>query len=458
MFVNSHTCCLRRQFNVDKDIREVMENIIVKVVNKIAYIMGDFEPGVLLESEGGSKLLVTGRKRELDQRYIEILKIARELAEAPEVTSVVRALVVSSSVPQPGEKVQPFRWPSDGPGIYSPEGPVDLLQYSDTPHLWVIGTSGSGKTTLTKMLVEKAARDGKRVVVFDVHDEYCPTIQKMGGVCMPMVLPFCDLSDFELLALTGLLRVGQAIRMMRYLSYFRRAFCKIAHKVENFSAALQRCADAMLLLDVIRTDTQTLTGGESIMIEFVRALKEELGGTVFNALKEVVKKDEERMAAAMMYLIQALENVEVVLSGELPRVVAIKLLDFKSLFNVSDAMLSLASYAFRKLMELREDSFVVIEEAPRFLLDEVARKNILQFLSQSRKFRAQVAIVSQSPDELMQNTRLVAGKINNPSYAKKVAELSPQMPFEVARLLPQLSRGHFVYMDGQRTIPIRVVL
>jgi hypothetical protein len=60
------------------------------------------------------------------------------------------------------------------------------------------------------------------------------------------------------------------------------------------------------------------------------------------------------------------------------------------------------------------------------------------------------------PDELMQNTRLVVGKINNPTYAKKVAELSPQMPFEIARLLPQLVKGQFVYMDGQRTIPIRV--
>jgi ABC-type branched-subunit amino acid transport system ATPase component len=436
-----------------------MDNIIIKVVNRVAYVLGDFEPGALLESESGAKLLVTGRRRELDPRYVEVLKIAGELAEAPDVTSVARALVVSSSVPRPGETVKPHQWPADRPGIYSPEGPVDLLQYTDTPHLWIIGTTGSGKTTLTKMLVEKAARD-RRVMVFDMHDEYCPTIQKVGGVCMPMTLPFCDLNDFELLALTGLLRVGQAIRMMRYLSYFRRAFCRLAQKVQidNFPAALQRCADAMLLLDVIRTDTQTLANNESIMVEFVRALKEEVGNTTFNALKEVVKKDEERMAATMMYLIQALENVEVVLSGELPRVAAIKLLDFKSLFNVSDAMLSLASYTFRQLMELREDALVVIEEAPRFLLDEAARRNLSLFLSQSRKFGIQVIIVSQVPDELMQNTRLIAGKINNPSYAKKVAELSPQMPFEIARPLPQLTRGQFIYMDGQRTIPIRTAV
>ncbi len=121
-------------------------------------------------------------------------------------------------------------------------------------------------------------------------------------------------------------------------------------------------------------------------------------------------------------------------------------------------MLTTASFTFRKLMELREPAVVVIEEAPRFLQDEVAKRNLSLFLSQSRKFGIIVVVVSQTPDELIQNTRILAGKMPNPTYAKKIAELSPQMPFEVARLLPQLSKGQFIYMDGQRTIPIRVVI
>ncbi len=436
-----------------------MENIIIKVANRVAYVLGDFEPGVLLETEGGSKLLVTGRKRELDPRYIEVLKIARELAEAPDVVSVTRALVVSSSVPRPGEAVRLHQWPADAPGIYSPEGAIDLLKYDDVPHLWIVGATGSGKTTLTKMLIRHAAEQGKRIVVFDMHDEYCQTVQQLGGLCTPIVVPFCDLSDNELLALTGLARVSQAIRMMRYLSFFRRSFCKLAQKVQisNLTSALQRCADAMLLLDVLKTDTQTLTGHDSIMVEFVRTLKEELGNTVFNALKEIVKKDEERMAAAMMYLLQSLENVEASLNYELPRIVAVRMLDFRSIFSISDVVLASISYSFRKLMEMREEAVVVLEEAPRFLQDEVARRNVALFLSQSRKFRIAVITISQTPDELIQNARLVAGKMPNPAYAKKIAELSPQMPWEVARLLPQLTRGQFVYMDGQRTIPIRVV-
>ena len=436
-----------------------MENIVIKVVNRVAYVLGDYNPGTLLETESGAKLLVTGRKRQLDPRYIEVLQIARELTDAPEVTSITRALVVSD-IPYPGEKVRPFQWPADAPGIYSPEGPVDLLQYTDTPHLWIAGTTGSGKTTLAKMLIRQAVEQGRRVVVFDMHDEYCQTIQQLGGSCMPIIVPFCDLSDNELLALTGLARVTQAIRMMRYLSYFRRAFCKLAQKVQinNLTSALQRCADAMLLLDILKTDTQALTGQDSIMIEFVRTLKEELGGTTFNALKEVVRKDEERMAATMMYLLQSLENVEISLNYELPRIVAIRLLDFRSIFHISDVALAGISYFFRKLMELREEALVVLEETPRFLQDEVAKKNVALFLSQSRKFKIQKITISQVPDELMQHTRLIAGKMTNPTYAKKIAELSPQMPWEVAKLLPQLSRGQFVYMDGQKTIPIRVVI
>ena len=438
-----------------------MENVIIKVVNKTAYILGDFEPGTLLvSSDSGTKLLVVGRRREIDARYIELLKVARELAEgAPETFSVSTALVVSTAVPRPGETVKQYQWPS-GPGIYSPEGGFDLLEYSDTPHLWILGATGSGKSTLAKLLVERAAKEGRRVVVLDVHDEYCQTVQKVGGVCIPAVVPFCDLSDYELLALTGLLRVGQAIRMMRYLNFFRRAFCRLAKQIQiqDVKAALQKCADAMIMLDVIRTDTQSLTGHDSLIVEFVKVLKEEIGTVAFNALREVVKKDEDRMAAAMMYLLQALENSEVMLNYELPKVVAIKLLDFRSLFTVSDYMLAVVSYTFRYLMETQEDATVVVEETPRFLTDDVARRNLALFLSQARKFGTVGILLSQVPDELMQNTRLVVGKVGNPAYARKVAELSPQMPTAVARLLPQLSRGQFVYIDGQKTIPIRVVL
>ncbi|MFZ8808418.1 MAG: hypothetical protein ACO2PN_09975, partial [Pyrobaculum sp.] len=126
-----------------------MENVIIKVVNKTAHILGDFEPGTLLvSSDSGTKLLVVGRRREIDARYIELLKVARELAEgAPETFSVSTALVVSTAVPRPGETVKQYQWPS-GPGIYSPEGGFDLLEYSDTPHLWILGATGSGKSTL----------------------------------------------------------------------------------------------------------------------------------------------------------------------------------------------------------------------------------------------------------------------------------------------------------------------
>jgi hypothetical protein len=320
-----------------------------------------------------------------------------------------------------------------------------------------------GKTTLIKMLLRRAADAGfKRIVIFDMHNEYGDVVRELGGEAAPPVLPLCELSDHELLASTGLLRISTSpIRMMRYLRYFVRAFCRLAEKIEtrDLRAALERAGDAMLLLDVISPDAKTLDDKETLTREFIRALRDELGATAFNALREVVRRDEERMAAVMMYLMWAVEHApRVELRWEHPPITAIQLLEFRSIFAVSDVMLAVTSHVFRRLMELKEPSLVVIEEAPRLLQDETARRNLELFLSQARKFGVTAILVSQTPHELIQNTRLVIGRIQNVAWARKLAELAPQMPGELARLLPQLSRGEFVHLDGQRVVPLRVVV
>ncbi len=114
-----------------------MEGIVVKIINKSVYIMGDFAPGLLLESESGAKLLVVSRRRELLPEYVEMLRLAEVLEDARSV-SVSRALLVGGEPPRPGETVKPFEWPSSSRGVFSPEGEVDLLQYSVTPHLSVL--------------------------------------------------------------------------------------------------------------------------------------------------------------------------------------------------------------------------------------------------------------------------------------------------------------------------------
>jgi len=111
-----------------------MESTIVTVRNRLAYILGDFSPGTLLQSSSGAVMLAVSRTRKLDENYVELLKIAKDLSEGAEVTSISKALIVSDTIPHPGETVAPYEWPAVK-GIVSPEGPADLLTHHGIPHL-----------------------------------------------------------------------------------------------------------------------------------------------------------------------------------------------------------------------------------------------------------------------------------------------------------------------------------
>jgi Cdc6-like AAA superfamily ATPase len=434
-----------------------MEGVVVKTANKSAYIMGDFTPGSLLVSSSGAKLLVVSRRRELLPEYVEMLRLAGVLEDARSV-SMSRALLVGGEPPKPGEAVKPFEWPS-GRGVYSPEGEVDLLQYSVTPHLSIIGMTGAGKTTLVKILVERAIRKGFNVVIFDVHGEYGDLAQRLGGYAGPPVLPLCELTDQELLAATGLLRVQSPIRMMRYLRFFVKAFCSMAEKTEvnDVYAALQKAAEAMMMLDTINPNVKTLDGRDTLMAEFANSLKETAGNVIYNALKEIVRKDEERIAAAMMYLLWAASASRVALrSNEMPQLYVVNLFESRELFMTSDVTIGLLSYTIRRLVEKRQKAVVVVEEAAKLMADETLAKVLHLALAQTRKFGLMLFLVSQKPGEYVANTRIVAGRVRNSSWARELASVAPQMPSDIARLLPQLRRGDFIYVDDD-VVPIRVV-
>ena len=434
-----------------------VEGVVVKIINKSVYIMGDFAPGTLLTSNSGAKLLVVSRRRELLPEYVEMLRLAEVLEDARSV-SVSRALLVGGEPPKPGEVVKPFEWPSSGRGVFSPEGKVDLLQYSVSPHLSIIGMTGAGKTTLVKILVEEAVKRGLNVVIFDVHGEYGDLAQRLGGYVGPPILPLCELTDQELLAVTGLLRVQSPIRMMRYLRFFVKAFCAMADKagVQDVYAALQKAAEAMMMLDVINPSVKTLDGRDSILAEFANSLKETAGGVIYNALKEIARKDEERIAAAMMYLMWAASASRVALrSGEMPPLYIVNLFETKELFMTSDVTIGLMSYVIRYLVERRRGAVVVVEEAAKLMADEAMSRVIYLALAQTRKFGLNMVLVSQRPGEYVANTRIAAGRVRNSSWARELASIAPQMPSDVARLLPQLRRGEFIYIDDD-VVPIRV--
>ena len=434
--------------------------VITRVVNRVVYVLGDFAPGTLLETASGAKLLVVSRRRELAPEYLEVLRLAEAIEESPKSISLVRALLVGGEPPEPGEAVKPYEWPSSGRGIYSPEGEVDLMDYSVSPHLSILGMTGAGKTTLVKLLLEQAVRRGLNAVVFDLHGEYNDLAQRLGGTAGPPKIPLCELSDQELLAITGLLRVQSPIRMMRYLRFFVRAFCALAKRVEikDLPAALQRAADAMIMLDNVNPNVKALDGRDSITTEFVSALREEVGATLFNSLKEMARKDEERIAAAMMYLLWAASAAQLELhEGELPPIYIVNLFASKELFMTSDVAVGMLSYMARRMIERKQEAVLVVEEAAKLMEDETMAHIIYMALAQLRKFGVIVVLVSQKPGDYIMNTRIVAGRIQNAAWARELASLAPQMPGEIARLLPLLRRGEFVYIDGD-VVPLRVVV
>jgi Cdc6-like AAA superfamily ATPase len=437
-----------------------MENVVIRVINRVVHILGDFRPGSLLETSSGAKLLVVSRRKGFHEKFIELISVVKDLNESIETVSISKALVVSEKTPEPGETVRPYNWPQT-PGVYSPEGEVDLLHAkSGIPHLAVIGSTGVGKTTLVKHIVSDAAKRGFRVVVLDAHGEYGELVQKLGGVAGPPRIAICELSDQELLSLTGLIRVQSPIRMMRYIRYFVDAFCDLAKRINigDIYKALHSCTEAMMMLDKLSPNQKMLDEQDNLKIEFVSSLINTAGKVTFNALREIVKRDEERVAATMMYLLWAADAAQLQLfNSEMPKITAINLFEAKNIFMTSDVALAVISFILRKLIEMREPSVVVIEEAARLTEDETAKRVIYLALAKARKFGVKLVLVSQKAAEYVQNTRIVAGRIQNVEYAKQIAALAPHMPGEIARLLPQLSVGEFVYIDRD-VMPIRVIL
>ena len=435
-----------------------MEGVVVEVVNKVAFIEGFYRPGTVLIGERGSKMLVVSRRKAFPPSYVNVLRMAvDEPLEPVAPVATARALVVSDEVPEPGERVKEVGWPS-GKGILTPDGPANLLG-TEVPHLSVIASTGMGKTTLVKMLLRQAAESGYRVVVFDMHNEYCGAVEAVGGVCTPPVLPLCDMSDHELMIATGLARISASpIRMMKYIRLMAEGACRVAEGNDELAKALETCIEAFAMLDKISLDQKRLDSGDSSpFAACAKAVRDAVGAVAFNTIRSVVREDEDRVGAAGMYLSWAAASARVVKRFDLPKAVAFNMLEFKSLFATSDAVLATIAYTMRKVVETGEKTLLVVEEAPKLMADSIASRNLELFLSQARKFGATVVLVSQTPHDLIQNTRLVVGRVNNSTWAKKLAELAPQMPGEVARLLPQLRRGEFIYLDGRDVVPLRVV-
>lgn len=61
-------------------------------------------------------------------------------------------------------------------------GTFELLPDSEpNPHILIVGMSGYGKSTLCKQLIMEVAHAGKKIMVFDVHNEHSDVVRTLGG-------------------------------------------------------------------------------------------------------------------------------------------------------------------------------------------------------------------------------------------------------------------------------------
>ncbi len=92
-----------------------------------------------------------------------------------------------------GKAKDAWEWTKDsGPVLIEPDN-------EPNPHILVVGMSGFGKSTLCKSLILEICRAGKKIMVFDVHNEHTDAIKSVGGEVRNALY-----SGINLLALDGM--------------------------------------------------------------------------------------------------------------------------------------------------------------------------------------------------------------------------------------------------------------
>lgn len=438
-----------------------MESIVVKTVDRVAYIVSpEAEPGMYYSSPGGSIVLITSCKSILS---IDDPLVIQHIDTDIDYAKICRGLIISGHV-KAGTRLQRLDSLKRYGYIEAP-AQIDLIPQSTVgmPHLSVVAATGSGKTTLAKLMVHDALSRGLQVIVFDVHGEYDFIKPRLR-----LPIPLCQMRADELLVLLGLHRLSTSpTKISKYIEYIIRAACKLSSKGKPLKEALKVAAEAVTMIDKLKESCgqQRLvqTQHSSEMCDVVQILRDELGNILFNALIELAQREEDRIASALLYIMHFLYIYEDHIVPELMiDTMSIDLTVVPSITQPFDAELAVFDFIVHRLMKQPTEkmhTIFVIEELSRYLVDDVVRKNFANAVRQLRKFGVAAVFISQKPEaEIVEQTRLIAGKMLNKQWINQLVAYAPQMPDELSHLLPNLNVGHFVYMDGQQVVPFRVVI
>ncbi|MEM4969954.1 MAG: ATP-binding protein [Sulfolobales archaeon] len=305
-------------------------------------------------------------------------------------------------------------------------------------HIAIFGSTGSGKSTTAASLAIRSRRKGVRVIILDWHGEYRDLI---GGY-----------SEYKYIAVNTSLVAS----MLEKLATRSSLLLEILESVLELSPA-----QSHLLSTVIRSikDATNIKGNifEKIAsyIEVYREDARWISETKFSLLRKI-----------QPFLEESFENEGRIDINEI----------FASSFTIMDlstidreTIKALTSLSVLKILEIlskenrdfmSEKKLVIVDEAHHIFKRSEGASVIRNMLSETRKWNLGIAIISQSPSSLgedsLKNTNTKIIHSIKSDIDRKIVRESTVMPRELEEILPALDIGEAVLASPAYPIAILV--
>lgn len=321
------------------------------------------------------------------------------------------------------------------------------------PHMIIVGMSGFGKSTLLKSLMVEMHKVGKRMIVFDAHNEHSEVIKSIGGRIYDS-----RYSGINILALDGM-TVGERIselvgvfKSMYSLGHIQTTklsscmwYCyrnKGARSKNSVSVNEPNVSDLIRELDVFIRNSKTV--GERNTLLHLRYRLDVFNSETFKRSNVDMKNSNETM---------------LFLTGSLPNNESRYLYMHELLQRLYNNMHSLEK-------ETGINTYLIIDEA-QFLIDESSGESgiIRRLIEEGRKYGFGVMMATHMP------TRIPKAAIANAStfitfYLREPTDISyasnilgggnPGKAYAVRNMIEKLKRNEIVIVSTRTRKPVMV--
>lgn len=298
--------------------------------------------------------------------------------------------------------------------------PVDSLMR----HIAIFGSTGSGKSTTAASLAVRSRRKGVRVVILDWHGEYRDLVggyseYRYVGVSMPL----------------------------------------IASMIERLAAR------ASLILEILESVLELTPAQSHILSEALRSIRAGAEGSFFERVAsqvEAYREDARWVSETKLSLLRRLQPFLEEPAGEGAGV------DISEVFSPGfvimdlsgidrESIKALASLAVLKTLEviskenrefMAERKLVIVDEAHHIFKRSEGGGVIKNMLSETRKWNLGIAVISQSPSSLgedsLKNTNTKIIHSIKSDIDRKIVRDTMVAPREVEEVIPALEVGEAV--------------